>query len=144
MVRKFEERDLEAVMELWLAGNLQAHSFIPEQYWKDVEEFVRSLLPGAALYVYEGETDCPDGFIGLNGDYIEGIFVRSEKRSGGIGTALLDFAKKGHSALALRVYQKNERVVDFYLKNGFRIREEGLDADTGEREYEMVWEGERR
>ena len=49
MVRKFEERDLEAVMELWLAGNLQAHSFIPEQYWKDVEEFVRSLLPGAAL-----------------------------------------------------------------------------------------------
>ena len=33
MVRKFEEKDLETVMELWLAGNLQAHSFIPEQYW---------------------------------------------------------------------------------------------------------------
>ena len=32
MVRKFEEKDLETVMELWLAGNLQAHSFIPEQY----------------------------------------------------------------------------------------------------------------
>ena len=44
MIRKFEERDLETVMELWLAGNLQAHSFIPEQYWKDSRELVRDLL----------------------------------------------------------------------------------------------------
>ena len=48
MIRKFEERDLETVMELWLAGNLQAHSFIPERYWKDSRELVRDLLPGAS------------------------------------------------------------------------------------------------
>lgn len=144
MVRKFEEKDLETVMELWIAGNLQAHSFIPEQYWKDSQKLVRDLLPGAALYVYEEEAGCPDGFIGLNGDYIEGIFVRGEKRSGSIGTALLDLAKKGRSALTLRVYQKNERAVKFYLRNGFRIREEGFDEGTGEKEYEMVWKGEER
>ena len=70
--------------------------------------------------------------------------MRGEKRSGGIGTALLDLAKKGRSALTLRVYQKNERAVKFYLRNGFRIREEGLDEGTGEKEYEMVWKGEER
>ncbi len=144
MIRKFEERDLETVMELWLAGNLQAHSFIPERYWKDSRELVRDLLPGAALYVCMEETDRPDGFIGLSGDYIEGIFVREGKRSCGIGAALLDFAKQGHSVLSLRVYQKNVRAVKFYLRNGFHIRREGLDEGTGEKEYEMVWKGEGR
>lgn len=142
MIRKFEERDLETVMELWLAGNLQAHSFIPERYWKDSRELVKVLLPGASLYVYTEETGRPDGFIGLSGDYIEGIFVREGKRSCGIGAALLDFAKEGHGVLTLRVYQKNERAVKFYLRNGFRIRREELDEGTGEKEYEMVWKGE--
>ena len=72
MIRKFEERDLETVMELWLAGNLQAHSFIPKRYWKDSRELVKDLLPSASLYVYTEETGRPDGFIGLSGDYIEG------------------------------------------------------------------------
>ena len=145
MIRKFEERDLETVMGLWLAGNLEAHSFIPERYWKDNQELVRDLLPGADLYVYEEEgAGRLDGFIGLSGDYIEGIFVRGEKRSAGVGAALLDFAKKGHSVLILRVYQKNERAVKFYLKNGFHIRQEGLDEGTEEKEYEMVWKGEGR
>ena len=88
MIRKFEERDLETVMELWLAGNLQAHSFIPKRYWKDSRELVKDLLPSASLYVYTEETGRPDGFIGLSGDYIEGIFVREGKRSCGIGAGL--------------------------------------------------------
>ena len=70
--------------------------------------------------------------------------MRGEKRSAGIGAALLDFAKKNRSALTLRVYQKNERAVRFYLRNGFRIRQEGLDEGTGEKEYEMEWKGEGR
>ena len=145
MIRKFEERDLETVMGLWLEGNLQARSFIPERYWKDNQELVRDLLPGADLYVYEEEeAGRPDGFIGLSGDYIEGLFVRGEKRSAGIGATLLDFAKKGRGALTLRVYQKNERAVRFYLRNGFHIRQEGLDEGTGEKEYEMEWKGEGR
>ena len=139
MIRKFEERDLETVMELWLAGNLQAHSFIPKRYWKDSRELVKDLLPSASLYVYTEETGRPDGFIGLSGDYIEGIFVREGKRSCGIGAALLDFAKEGHGVLTLCVYQKNERAMKFYLRNGFRIRREELDEGTGEKEYEMVW-----
>lgn len=34
MIRRFEERDTERVMRIWLEGNLGAHDFIPGTYWR--------------------------------------------------------------------------------------------------------------
>ena len=48
-----------------------------------------------------------DGFIGLTGNYIEGIFVREVIQSKGIGKQLLNYAKGIKSSLRLSVYQKN-------------------------------------
>ena len=52
-VRPFQAGDLDAVMEIWLSANLQAHSFIPEEYWRENAREVRRLLPEAAVYVRE-------------------------------------------------------------------------------------------
>ena len=41
MIRKFENRDLDAVMQIWLHGNLDAHPFIPVSFWTDHFEMVR-------------------------------------------------------------------------------------------------------
>ena len=35
MIRKFNEKDLHAVMELWLESNIEAHDFIDSRYWKE-------------------------------------------------------------------------------------------------------------
>ena len=77
------------------------------------------------------------GFIGLAEDYIAGIFVRGEAQGRGIGKELLDQAKRGKRKLTLNVYAKNTGVVRFYQREGFRIAEEGVDEDTGEKEYLM-------
>ncbi|KZU98160.1 hypothetical protein Lp19_0397 [Lactiplantibacillus plantarum] len=34
-LNSFSDRDLEQLAQIWLNGNLQAHSFIPAQYWKN-------------------------------------------------------------------------------------------------------------
>lgn len=139
-IRAFRRDDIEAVMKLWLSGNIQAHDFISEQYWMDNYSFVKHLLPSAELYVYEGASEGDlDGFIGLNDGFVEGIFVKESKRSRGIGAGLLDFIKEKNSSLALKVYCKNERAVRFYLKQGFRIQTEERDENTGEPEYRMAW-----
>lgn len=47
---------------------------------------VREMLPLAEIYVYEDDyTKQIDGFIGLNNDYIEGLFVKETMQSKGIG-----------------------------------------------------------
>lgn len=51
---------------------------------------MKKLLLQATVYVYEGNQEI-QGFIGLNGEYIEGIFVAEAMQSQGIGKMLLDY-----------------------------------------------------
>ena len=57
MIRLFEYRDLDKIIEIWLEGNLQAHAFIGEEHWKQNYESVKSVLPNAEVYVYEKDDD---------------------------------------------------------------------------------------
>ena len=35
MIRTFKKEDTEAVMRIWLNGNLEAHGFVPADYWRE-------------------------------------------------------------------------------------------------------------
>lgn len=139
MIRKLQPSDLDTAANIWLTANLSAHDFIPDQYWLNQFEPVKELLSQAELYGYE-EGQKILGFIGLDGDYIEGLFVRSEARCRGVGKELLDFAKGVKPWLSLKVYQKNARAISFYQREGFELRGESMDEGTGERECAMAWE----
>lgn len=141
MIRKFEEKDLDDVMKLWLNGNIEAHSFIPSEYWADNYDMVKALLPQAEIYVHENDnTKKVDGFIGLSGNYIEGLFVDSSMQSKGIGKSLLGHAKRKCPSLKLKAYLKNTRAISFYQREGFAIQSETIDENTNERELTMLWE----
>lgn len=139
MIRKMELRDLDAVMKIWLDSNEQVHDFVPEEYWKNHFEEVRSILPEAEVYVYESEGKIL-GFAGMMEDYIAGIFVAEKFRSKGIGKILMKYMKEKKQKLRLSVYEKNQAAVRFYQRENFQIRTEGVDDAVGEAEYEMIWE----
>ena len=138
MIRKLQKADINRVADIWLKTNLKAHFFISEQYWISNYEFVKEMLPQAEVYVYEDDKMI-QGFVGLNAEYIEGIFVSDEMQSCGIGKLLLDYIKDKKVSLRLNVYQKNARAISFYQREGFIIQCEDLDEDTGEKEYTMLW-----
>ncbi len=140
MIRLARQDDLDALMEIWLEANLQAHDFLPAAYWQSNAASVRRQLPQAQVYVYESEDGAAEGFLGLIDSYIAGLFVRSRSQSRGVGRQLLRFAQDIWPALSLHVYEKNRRAVRFYQRGGFRIQQEQLDSDTGQREYAMVWQ----
>ena len=140
MIRKFETQDLGTVMQIWLHGNLDAHAFIPASFWTGHFEIVRNMLPQAELYVHESEdTRQIDGFTGLTGNHIEGIFVAKAARSKGVGKALLEYAKSRKPSLTLSVYQKNQRALAFYRREQFVVQSEGIDEDTNEADIQMLW-----
>ena len=123
MIRPFQPEDLDAVVRLWLDANSQAHSFIPRSYWEEQREAVRAALPRAEVYVHQNQAGQIDGFIGLVGQWIEGIFVSQDARSQGVGRLLLDCAKEHKPALRLHAYQKNPRALDFTAGKGLRSRD---------------------
>ena len=139
MVRKLRNADVNKVADIWLDTNMKAHYFIPTQYWKSNFELVKELLLQATVYIYEDNQEI-QGFIGLNDEYIEGIFVSDEMQSQGIGKILLNYAKDKRNKLLLNVYQKNTQAISFYKREGFGIQYSGLDESTGEKDYVMVWQ----
>ena len=140
MIRQYNEDDIDAVMQIWLDTNIRAHNFISSGYWWINFDMVREMLPHAEIYVHEDDcTKQIDGFIGLNDDYIEGVFVKETMQSKGIGKQLLNHAKEFKSKLKLSVYQENEKAIKFYLCEKFSIQSESVDDNTGEKEFIMVW-----
>ena len=139
MIRKMQNTDINRVADIWLKTNLKAHDFIPEQYWTSNYELVKEMMSQAEVYVYEDDKII-QGFVGLNNEYLEGIFVADEMQSCGIGKLLLDYIKKKKPRLRLNVYQKNTRAISFYQREGFIIQCEGWNASTDENEYTMSWQ----
>lgn len=139
MIREFQRDDINKVADIWLDTNIKAHNFIPAEYWKSNFKSVKEALLLAEVYVYEYDTEI-QGFIGLNDEYVEGIFVSGEMQSQGIGARLLNYIKNNRDKLSLSVYQKNSRAISFYQREGFEIQCEALDEATGEKEYVMIWQ----
>lgn len=100
-------------------------------------------LPAAQTWVYEREGQLL-GFISLVDDVLAAIFVSPERQGEGIGSALLEQAKRVRPQLQLTVYVANHASVAFYLCNGFEVTAQGLDEHTGHPELTMVWRGEER
>lgn len=138
MIRKLRKTDLDEVAYIWLHTNKKAHDFIVETYWDEHFEMVEGMLGDAEIYVFEEQGQIK-GFVGLDGEYIAGIFVREKEQSLGIGKQLLDFVKSLKGQLKLNVYQKNERAIKFYTREQFEIQDEQTDEATGEAEYLMLW-----
>ena len=142
MIRELQKTDIDTVSQIWLDANRDAHDFIPAEYLENNFLPVKKMLLQAEVYVYMDECkNRIEGFVGLDQEYIAGIFVRKEARSEGIGKALLDFVKEKKQELTLNVYRKNERAVRFYEREGFHIIERTTDESTGEKEYLMRWKG---
>lgn len=142
MIRNFEEKDLDRVMEIWLAANLDAHGFIRPEYWRECFSRTAEAIAGAEVYLSE-QSGVITGFIGLDGDFVEGLFVDKEYRGQGAGKALLDRAKESRQKLGLCVYERNEGAVRFYEREGFQQLRKKPDISTGETEILMRWDPRR-
>ena len=134
MIRMLQNIDINSVAGIWLKANLNAHYFISKHYWVSNYELVKKMLAQAE------DDKIIQGFVGLNNEYLEGIFVADEMQSCGIGKLLLDYIKKKKPRLRLNVYQKNTRAISFYQREGFIIQCEGWNASTDENEYTMSWQ----
>ncbi|MEM7533297.1 MAG: N-acetyltransferase [Chloroflexota bacterium] len=138
-IRKFRDSDIERAAEIWLAGSIEAHGFVPSSFWRDnLPDLKDKYLPGAQGYVYVVDAII-QGILVLKGDFIHLLFVDPTAQRQGIGTALIQTIQSQHKNLKLTVYVQNMQAISFYQQQGFVIISEGLDEQTGCAEYTMAW-----
>lgn len=137
MIRNYIENDLESVLKIWLNASVQAHDFIPTQFWKSQVENMRTIyIPASETYVFEMQSEVV-GFYALYESRLAAIFVAPELQGKGIGKQLLKHAKNQRATLTLSVYKENQASYEFYLSQGFKVVNEHLDVHAGQPEYTM-------
>lgn len=136
-ITKFDATTMARLMAIWLAGNLEAHPFVPATYWRTNAAAVREALQQATLFgAYEGNTLV--GFAGLQGDYLAGLFVDAPARRHGVGTALLQAVQAAVPHGRLGVYVANTNAVTFYRRAGLTVAKRQA-TPAGADEYIMTW-----
>ena len=135
---------LDRIMAIGLQGNLQAHDFIPADYWTENVPLVRDKISKAKLWLVQDQRDHDIfAFCGLQDNYIAGFFVDEQARGRGVGAALMAKLQQTYPKLTLAVYQKNIGAARFYRRKGFTIVNQDRDEATGELEDSMIWQQQR-
>ncbi|SER01714.1 N-acetyltransferase [Piscibacillus halophilus] len=139
-IRLNKENEIDSLVNIWYEGSLLAHDFIDKNFWKShCTKMKEEYLPNSETYVVTDKGEIV-GFISMVESYLAALFIDHNHQSKGYGKELLNFIKEQRDAIQLKVYKKNDKAINFYLKNGFVEVEELQDEKTGEREILMEWE----
>ncbi|KGR88317.1 GNAT family acetyltransferase [Ureibacillus massiliensis 4400831 = CIP 108448 = CCUG 49529] len=143
-IRLYKKTEVNKLVEIWYEGSLIAHDFISKDYWKSKKiEMKEMYLPMSETYVISNDNDVV-GFVSMVDNYLAALFIDVKHQGEGNGKRLLNFIKKTKGKIQLKVYKKNNKAVNFYLGNGFVIKEESIDDQTAEKELLMEWENGSR
>ena len=139
MIREYTKPDIDQILAIWLPSSIEAHNFIKPGFWKSKVNDMRDVyIPASETFVYESDGQIA-GFYSLYGNNLAAIFVApdSQGKGMGMGTVLLDDAKKRRESFQLTVYKENVPSVKFYEKHGFIPLGEQFDEHTGHLEIMM-------
>ena len=123
------EKDYETLAEIWERSVMATHRFLKENDFFEIKAaLIPDYFPNVDLYTI-ADNGVYAGFIGLSPDSIEMLFIDSDRRGHGYGSALIEFAKQQGTA-KVDVNEQNPSALNFYKAIGFRIigRDETDDA----------------
>ena len=143
MIRELKAEQINEIMAIWKKATIDAHKFIPRDYWLKNYNVVKEVyIPMAKTFVYIEEEKII-GFISIiENEFIGALFIDVNYQSMGVGTKLIEFAKEKYNKLSLAVYVENNKAVEFYKRCGFVIESTGANEDSGYEEFVMTWVSE--
>lgn len=132
-IRRSAAADTEALTGIWRSAVKATHDFLSETDFREIETLVaEQYIPNASLWVAVDATDRPLGFMGMTGSHVDSLFVAPDQRGTGLGTALMDHARKmAGLPLSVDVNEQNSQAVGFYERLGFEQFDRSPLDDAG-------------
>lgn len=123
LIREYREADFDAVTILW---RIAREKLLPDgqtdtghHFYEDRDYFRSQVLKNNRVWVVDLD-DRPVGFMAMENDFIDQLYIHPGYQRRGIGQELLDFARRqSPEHLWLYTLQSNLNARAFYEKNGF-------------------------
>lgn len=112
---------LDALTGVWNESVRTSHHFLSEPDIEQLKPYVDMALREVEhlVVVYCGQL--AKGFMGIQGDKIEMLFLSPECIGQGWGSILVDRAIDSYGVTKVDVNEQNDQATRFYLHKGFRI-----------------------
>lgn len=133
---------LDALVALWSRSVRTTHDFLSDAEIERIGGYVPQALAGVPVLwaavgrrggQVPGRETAQDewlGFLGLDGEWIEMLFVAPEAQGRGVGTALIDQALRS-GAFRVTVNEQNTAARAFCERRGFAVYERQPTDDQG-------------
>lgn len=143
MIRPYREDDFERVVRFWFEA---VQAAVPElcqrmgYEFNGAREYFKNVVAENQMWVYELD-GIQVGFLGIQNEFIDRLYVDPKFHRRGIGLALLDHARTlSPKHLWLYTDQANKMSCPFYEKNGFVATKFGVSPPPeSEPDVEYHW-----
>ena len=138
MIKKYENKDIEAVVSSWRVASELAHPFLTKAFLDQEADNVRNVyMAFAETWVVEIDKSVI-GFIAMVENEIGGLFLDPKYHGQGFGRALVDKAVAERGTLNVEVFKANAIGRRFYDAYGFRGADEFVHEPSGQATLRMT------
>lgn len=111
---------LAPLVDVWERSVRATHHFLSESEIQRIKAYVPQALAESEHLVVEEETPgAPLGFLGVNGNRLEMLFLDPAARGKGLGRKLIQYGIDAFHIQEVTVNEQNPQAVDFYQHLGF-------------------------
>ena len=122
-INEVQTRTPELIRRLtavWEASVRATHDFLSDAEIERIRGYVPQALGGVEhLVVAEQADGVPVGFMGVEGDRLEMLFLAPDARGAGLGRKMLAYGIAKDGVRELTVNEQNPQAVGFYRHMGF-------------------------
>jgi putative acetyltransferase len=136
-VREGTAADVPRAFEIWRDAVDATHGFLTARDRAEIDAFVAGdFLPNAELWMVDDDVH-PVGFLVMDGDMIDAMFVDPAAHGRGFGTALLNHALALAPQAVVDASEQAANALPFYEARGF-VRTGRSERDGEGRPYPLV------
>lgn len=123
---------IDQLVQVWEASVRETHLFLSDKEIRIIRNYVpQALREVSRLIVLEDEEKHPVGFMGLEDQKLEMLFLSPEKRRRDFGKKLLVYGMENYSVNELAVNEQNPLAIGFYEHLGFQVYKRSRHDEQG-------------
>ena len=113
---------VEQLLKVWESSVRATHLFLSNEEIENIKKYVPQALKEISyLILFNDESNRPIGFMGINHQMLEMLFIAAKNRGHGIGKQLLNDGVEKFNINELAVNEQNPQAKGFYEHMGFKV-----------------------
>lgn len=137
---KIKSNDLtNKLIDIWEKSVNATHNFLTKDEINKIKKYVPFAINNVEhLIIAATEFDEPIGFMGINKNKLEMLFITPKETGKGVGKKLLQYGMINYNLNKLTVNEQNQNAIGFYTHFGFKTYKR-TDLDEEGNPYPLLY-----